>query len=62
MNNIIARAKQLGVLFKTMGSALEFAPPLIVTKTDIDEALEVLDRSISEEQKDMGSRRLGHFF
>ena len=53
-NNIIARAKQDGVLFKTMGSALEFAPPLIITKPDIDEALEVLDRSISEEQKDMG--------
>ena len=53
-NNIIARAKQHGVLFKTMGSALEFAPPLIITKADIDEALEVLDRSISEEEKAMG--------
>ena len=53
-NNIIARAKQYGVLFKTMGSALEFAPPLIITKADIDEALEALDRSISEEEKAMG--------
>lgn len=53
-NNIIARAKQYGVLFKTMGSALEFAPPLIITKEDIDEALEVLERCISEEEKDMG--------
>ncbi len=54
LNNIIARARQLGVLFKTMGFALEFAPPLIITKEDIDEALEVLERCISEEEKDMG--------
>jgi len=53
-NNIIARAKQYGVLFKTMGSALEFAPPLIITREDIDEALEVLERCISEEEKAMG--------
>jgi 4-aminobutyrate aminotransferase-like enzyme len=37
-----------------MGFALEFAPPLIITKEDIDEALEVLERCISEEEKDMG--------
>ncbi|MGD8261969.1 MAG: aspartate aminotransferase family protein [Desulfobacterales bacterium] len=54
LNSIIARAKQYGVLFKTMGHALEFAPPLIITKEDIDEALGVLDRCISEEEKDMG--------
>jgi adenosylmethionine-8-amino-7-oxononanoate aminotransferase len=54
MNNIISRAKQLGVLFKTMGFALEFAPPLIITKKDIDEALEVLERCITEEEKAMG--------
>jgi 4-aminobutyrate aminotransferase-like enzyme len=44
LNNIIARAKQRGVLFKPMGFALEFAPPLIITKEDIDEALDVLER------------------
>ncbi len=53
-NNIIARAKQRGVLFKTMGAALEFAPPLIVTKAEIDEALEILDTCITEEEKEMG--------
>ena len=51
---IVARAKQLGVLFKTMGFALEFAPPLIITKEDIDESIAVLERCISEEEKDMG--------
>jgi adenosylmethionine-8-amino-7-oxononanoate aminotransferase len=54
LNHIIARAKQLGVLFKTMGWALEFAPPLIITKKDIDEAVAVLDQCISEEEKEMG--------
>jgi adenosylmethionine-8-amino-7-oxononanoate aminotransferase len=54
VNNIVARAKQLGVLFKTMGFALEFAPPLIITKEDINQAVAVLDQCISEEEKDMG--------
>jgi adenosylmethionine-8-amino-7-oxononanoate aminotransferase len=54
LNNMVARAKQSGVLIKSMGCALEFAPPLIITKEDIDEALGVLDRCISEEEKEMG--------
>jgi taurine-pyruvate aminotransferase len=54
VNHIVARAKQLGVLFKTMGFALEFAPPLIITKAEINEAVAVLDQCISEEEKDMG--------
>jgi putrescine aminotransferase len=54
VNKIIARARDLGVLFKTMGAALEIAPPLIINKKDIDEALTVLDQCISEEEKEMG--------
>ena len=54
VNNIVARAKQLGVLFKTMGFALELAPPLTISKEDINAAIEVLDQCISEEEKDMG--------
>jgi putrescine aminotransferase len=54
VNNIIGRARDLGVLFKTMGAALEIAPPLIITKKDIDEALMVLDRCIFEEEKELG--------
>jgi 4-aminobutyrate aminotransferase-like enzyme len=37
-----------------MGFALEFAPPLIITKEEINEAVAVLDQCISEEEKDMG--------
>jgi len=54
MMSIIDRAKQKGVLVKTMGMALEFAPPLIISKEDIDEAIKVLDICITEEEKAMG--------
>ena len=53
--NIINRAKQKGLIIKTMGEALEFAPPLIIKKEEIDEAIKILDGSITEEEKDMDS-------
>jgi len=52
--SIITRAKQKGILVKTMGMALEFAPPLIIKKEDIDEAIPILDTCITEEEKAMG--------
>lgn len=54
MMSIITRAKQKGVLVKTMGMALEFAPPLIITKAEIEESIQVLDACITEEEKAMG--------
>ena len=53
VNNIINRARERGLLVKTMGAALEIAPPLIIEKDDIDQALKILDQSISEEEKAM---------
>jgi len=52
--NILARAKQKGVITKTMGLALEFAPPLIIQKDEIDFALKVIGECITEEEKVMG--------
>ena len=52
--NILARAKQKGVITKTMGLALEFAPPLIIQKDEIDFALKVIGECITEEEKAMG--------
>jgi len=52
--SIITRAKQKGILLKTMGMALEFAPPLIIEKEEIEEAIRVLDACITEEEKAMG--------
>lgn len=54
INNMISHAKQLGLIIKTMGHALEFAPPLIIQKAEIDEALNVLDQCIAMEAKEMG--------
>jgi adenosylmethionine-8-amino-7-oxononanoate aminotransferase len=54
VTNIINRAKEKGLIIKTMGQALEFAPPLIIGKGEIDEALKIVDECITEEEKDMG--------
>ena len=52
--SIINRAKEKGVIIKTMGQALEFAPPLIIQRGEIDEAVKILDQCITEEARDMG--------
>lgn len=52
--SMVRRAKQKGVITKLMGPALEFAPPLIITKDEIDFALKVLEECIAEEEKSMG--------
>lgn len=54
MNNIIMRGRRKGFLFKTMGHALEFAPPLTIQKTEIDATIEMLDECIDAERKAMG--------
>jgi adenosylmethionine-8-amino-7-oxononanoate aminotransferase len=54
LTNIVERAKQHGMIIKFMNMALEFAPPLVITKVDIDEATRILDRCITEEEKAMG--------
>jgi adenosylmethionine-8-amino-7-oxononanoate aminotransferase len=52
--NMIERAKKKGLIIKTMGQALEFAPPLVIKKEEIDEAVKILDECIIEEEKEMG--------
>jgi adenosylmethionine-8-amino-7-oxononanoate aminotransferase len=54
--NLIARAKQKGVITKTMGLALEFAPPLTIQKQEIDFALGVIEECISEEETTLDLR------
>ena len=54
MSHIIRRAKAKGLIIKTMGHALEFAPPLTIQKDEIDEAVKILDECIAEEEKEMG--------
>lgn len=52
--SIIGRAKEKGVLVKTMGMALEFAPPLVITREEIDEVIPLLEACISEEENALG--------
>jgi len=56
IHNMISRAKQKGVITKTMGHALEFAPPLIIQKDEIDFGVEVVTECIIEEEKILGLR------
>lgn len=50
---ITDRAKKKGLIIKTMGQALEFAPALIIQKEEIDEAVRILDECILEEEKEL---------
>lgn len=52
--SIINRAKEKGLIIKTMGQALEFAPPLIIQRGEIEEAVKIIDECITEEERDMG--------
>lgn len=51
---IVERARQGGLIIKSMGMALEFAPPLVITRPDIDEAIRVLDGCLTAEERAMG--------
>ncbi|MEW6263825.1 MAG: aspartate aminotransferase family protein [Thermodesulfobacteriota bacterium] len=51
LTNLIERAKSKGLIIKTMGWALEFAPPLIITESDIDLAVKILDQCLTEEEE-----------
>jgi len=51
---IVERARRHGMIIKFMGSALEFAPPLVITRPDLDEAIRILDRCLTDEERGMG--------
>jgi adenosylmethionine-8-amino-7-oxononanoate aminotransferase len=53
VNHLIERAKKKGLMIKTMGQTLEFAPPLIIRREEIDEAIRILDECITEEEKEV---------
>jgi adenosylmethionine-8-amino-7-oxononanoate aminotransferase len=53
LSSMVNRAFSKGLVVKVMGQALEFAPPLIIQKSDIDEGLKILNECITEEEKAM---------
>jgi acetylornithine/N-succinyldiaminopimelate aminotransferase len=49
--DVVARARSAGLLLSLAGSnVVRFVPPLIVGKPEIDEAIEILDRVLTEGQ------------
>lgn len=52
--SLVARARAKGLIIKMMGPALEFAPPLVITKEELDRAISVLDEVLTEEEKARG--------
>jgi putrescine aminotransferase len=54
LTRLVDRAREQGMIIKAMNMALEFAPPLIIGKADLDEAVTILDRCLTEEVRAMG--------
>jgi putrescine---pyruvate transaminase len=54
LTRIVDRAREKGLIIKAMNMALEFAPPLVIAKADIDEAVATLEGCLSEERKALG--------
>ena len=53
LSSIVNRAFSKGLVVKMMGQALEFAPPLIIQKSEVEEGIKILDECITEEEKAM---------
>ena len=45
---IVKRMREHGVLASAIGTALEMAPPLTTTRSELDEAAEACGRAVSE--------------
>ena len=51
LQSLVDRAGAKGLIIKLMGQALELAPPLCISREEIDEGIEVLDQCFAEEVK-----------
>jgi putrescine aminotransferase len=56
LSSLVRRALSKGLIIKTMGQAIELAPPLIIQKDEIDEGIKILEECIAEEESEMGPR------
>jgi adenosylmethionine-8-amino-7-oxononanoate aminotransferase len=43
-----------GMIFRGMGNALEFAPPLTTTRKEVEEGLKAIDQSLDDVEKKLG--------
>ena len=51
---IVRRMRELGVLANVIGSAIELAPPYIVTRGELDRAADVVARAVAEVARERG--------
>ncbi len=54
VKTIVKRMRSLGVIASAIGTALEMAPPLIVSRADIDRAVETCARAVDEIARERG--------
>lgn len=57
LNNIIAMALERGFVIRSMGSAIELAPPFIITREDIDAFVPVFRECVHQEERALGLRK-----
>ena len=57
LGSIVNRAQERGYMIKAMGSAIELAPPYVITKEDIDKFMDVFVACVEDEEKALGLRK-----
>jgi adenosylmethionine-8-amino-7-oxononanoate aminotransferase len=51
LERMVQRAKERGLIIKYMNCALEFAPALVITRADIDQAVRIVDECLTEDAR-----------
>lgn len=54
LESMFQQGLEKGVIFKFMGPALEFAPPLTISREQIDEGIKVIEECLAEETRRLG--------
>jgi putrescine---pyruvate transaminase len=54
VTSIVKRMRSLGVLASAIGTSIEMAPPLIVSRADLDRAVETCGRAVDEIARERG--------
>jgi 4-aminobutyrate--pyruvate transaminase len=53
-NRIMGYALQEGLILRQVEDIIEFCPPLIITKPEVDEMIAITDQAIARAEKDLG--------
>lgn len=51
---VMAYALQAGLILRRVENIIEFCPPLIITKAEVDEMIQITDRAIFQAERDLG--------